>query len=83
MLDTAKRLGKKLGIDFSYRFNPQSRAMKDMIGEGVLGDIYYARSVWFRRRGIPGMAANSFNTGSGAPMGSWFYDKKQSGGRTR
>ena len=80
MLDTAKRLGKKLGIDFSYRFNPQSRAMKDMIGEGVLGDIYYARSVWFRRRGIPGMAANSFNTGSGAPMGSWFYDKKQSGG---
>ena len=80
MLDTAKRLGKKLGIDFSYRFNPQCRAMKDMIGEGVLGDIYYARSVWFRRRGIPGMAANSFNTGSGAPMGSWFYDKKQSGG---
>ena len=39
MLDTAKRLGKKLGIDFSYRFNPQSRAMKDMIAEGVLGEI--------------------------------------------
>ena len=80
MLDTAKRTGRKLGIDFSYRFNPQSRAMKDMIGEGVLGDIYYARSVWFRRRGIPGMAAGNFNTASGAPMGSWFYDKKQSGG---
>lgn len=80
MLDTAKRLGKKLGIDFSYRFNPQSRAMKDVISKGLLGDVYYARSVWFRRRGIPGLAANNFNTGSGAPMGSWFYDKKQSGG---
>lgn len=80
MLDTAKRCGKKLGIDFSYRFNPQSRAMKSMIEEGALGEIYYARSVWFRRRGIPGLAANNFNTGSGAPMGSWFYDKAQSGG---
>ena len=76
MLDTAKRCGKKLGIDFSYRFNPQSRAMKAMIEEGALGNIYYARSVRFRRAGIPG----NFNTGAGSPMGSWFFDKKQSGG---
>lgn len=54
--------------------------MKSMIEEGALGEIYYARSVWFRRRGIPGLAANNFNTGSGSPMGSWFYDKAQSGG---
>ena len=80
MLDTAKRLGKKLGIDFSYRFNPQSRAMKNLIEEGALGDIYFCRSAWLRRRGVPGLAAANFNTGSGAPMGSWFYDKKQSGG---
>ena len=82
MLDTAKRCGKKLGIDFSYRFNPQSRAMKSMIEQGALGEIYYGRSVWLRRRGIPGMAANTFNTGKGktAPMGSWFFDKQQSGG---
>ncbi len=82
MLKTAKRCKKKLGIDFSYRFKPQSRAMKDMIEQGALGEIYYARSVWFRRRGITGLAANDFNTGSGksAPMGSWFFDKKQSGG---
>lgn len=80
MLDTAERCGKKLGIDFSYRFNPQSRAMKAMIEEGALGNIYYARSVWFRRAGIPGLAAANFNTGAGSPMGSWFFDKKQSGG---
>ena len=82
MLETARRCNRKLGIDFSYRFKPQSRAMKDMIEQGALGEIYYARSVWFRRRGIPGLAASDFNTGSGksAPMGSWFFDKEQSGG---
>lgn len=53
MLDTAARLGLKLGIDFSYRFNPQSRAMKDLVDAGRLGEIYYGRSVWLRRRGVP------------------------------
>lgn len=80
MLDTAKRCGKKLGIDFSYRFNPQSRAMKDLVESGALGNIYYARTVWLRRAGIPGLASSNFNTGSGSPMGSWFFDKAQSGG---
>ncbi|MBQ4106107.1 MAG: Gfo/Idh/MocA family oxidoreductase [Lentisphaeria bacterium] len=80
MLDTAKRCGKKLGIDFSYRFTPQSRAMKELVESGILGNIYYARTVWLRRRGIPGMAKNNFNTNSGAPMGSWFFNKAESGG---
>ena len=80
MLEASKRSGRKLGIDFSYRFNPQSRAMKDLIGQGDLGEIYYGRSVWLRRRGIPGLSAADFNTGAGSPMGSWFYDEKQSGG---
>ena len=82
MLKCAQKNNKKLGINFSYRFAPQSRAMKDMIEQGSLGEIYYARSVWFRRRGIPGLAADDFNTGTGksAPKGSWFFDKKQSGG---
>ncbi len=79
MLDVAKKLNRKLGIDFSYRFNPQSRAMKDLVDAGKLGNIYYARSVWLRRRGVPGLAANSFNT-KGGGAGSWFFDKKQSGG---
>ena len=79
MLDTAKKCGLKLGIDFSYRFNPQSRAMKDLIEAGKLGAIYYARSVWLRRRGVPGLASG-FNTNATGAMGSWFFDKKQSGG---
>ena len=78
MLDTAARLGLKLGIDFSYRFNPQSRAMKDLVDAGRLGEIYYGRSVWLRRRGVPGLGSG-FNT-KGGGAGSWFFDKSQSGG---
>ena len=82
MLDTAKRCNRKLGIDFSYRFSPQSRAMKQVVESGALGEIYYVRSEWLRRTGIPGLAASDFNTSSkaGGGMGSWFFDKQQSGG---
>ncbi len=78
MLKASQKAKRQLGIDFSYRFTPQSRAMKALVEEGHLGEIYYARSVWLRRRGVPGGTASGFNT-EGA-SGSWFYDKKQSGG---
>ena len=72
MVDAAKRTGKKLGINFSYRFRYQSQAMKDLIDSGIAGDIYYGRSVWLRRRGIPGLAKEGH--------GNWFFDKSKSGG---
>ena len=78
MLETAKRVNRKLGIDFSYRFNPAARAMKSMVEAGEMGEIYYARSVWLRRRGIPGLSNANFNTAGS--QGCWFFDKKQSGG---
>lgn len=67
MLATAKKCGKRLGINFSYRFNPQAYAMKKMVDTGILGEVYYARSVWLRRRGMPG-------------FGGWFGTKELSGG---
>ncbi len=69
MLAAARRYGKKLGINFSFRFTPQSRAMKDLVDAGTLGEIYYGRSVWMRRRGIPGLDG-----------GAWFFSKEKSGG---
>ena len=75
MADTAKRCGKLLGINFSKRFLPQSRAMKDLVDEGLLGSIYYGRSVWLRRSGIPGLTTNATSG-----MGPWFFNKKLSGG---
>ena len=35
MLATAKECNRQLGIDFSYRFTPQSRAMKALVEEGT------------------------------------------------
>ena len=80
MLETAKRCGKKLGINFSYRFSPQSRAMKRVVDSGAMGEIYFAETTWLRRNGIPGLVENNFNTSSSGAMGSWFFDKAQSGG---
>ena len=50
------------------RFGGAAKLAKDYIEQGELGEIYYGRAVYHRRRGIP--------TGSG----SWFVDKKRSGG---
>jgi predicted dehydrogenase len=67
MLAAAKRAGRRLGINFSFRFTPQSFAMKQLVESGELGDIYFGRSVWHRRRGMPG-------------FGGWFGTKALSGG---
>jgi len=67
MLDTAKAKRKKLMINFSFRFTPQARALKQIAESGALGDVYYAKTRWCRNRGIPG-------------FGGWFGQKRLSGG---
>lgn len=67
MLDTARAAGKRIMINFSYRFTEQSWALKQQVDTGILGDIYFARTVWHRRRGMPG-------------FGGWFGQKALAGG---
>jgi predicted dehydrogenase len=67
MLAAAERAGKRLMINFSYRFSAQSRALKAQVDGGVFGDFYFGRSVWHRRRGMPG-------------FGGWFGTKALAGG---
>jgi len=67
MLDAAQRVGKRLMINFSYRFTMPARALKNRIDAGDLGEAYYGRSLWLRRRGMPG-------------FGGWFGNKELSGG---
>jgi predicted dehydrogenase len=67
MNTAAKKAKKRLMINFSFRFSPQSYAMKKEIETGALGDIYFARTQWLRRRGMPG-------------FGGWFGTKALSGG---
>ncbi|MEW5814061.1 MAG: Gfo/Idh/MocA family oxidoreductase [Spirochaetota bacterium] len=67
MLESSRRAGKRLMINFSYRFSEQSRALKTQVDQGTLGDIYFGRTIWHRRRGIPG-------------FGGWFGKKETAGG---
>ena len=62
--DKAKR---NLMLNFSFRFTNASFALKQQIEDGVVGDIYFGRTVWHRRRGLPG-------------FGGWFGNKELSGG---
>ncbi|HEY3417654.1 MAG TPA: Gfo/Idh/MocA family oxidoreductase [Armatimonadota bacterium] len=67
MLAAAEKSGKNLMINFSYRFSPMSYALKQQVDAGVVGDIYFGRTVWHRRYGFPG-------------FGGWFGQKALSGG---
>ena len=67
MLAAAEAAGKRLMINFSFRFTAQAAALKHRVESGTLGEIYYGRTVWHRRRGVPG-------------WGGWFGQKKLAGG---
>jgi predicted dehydrogenase len=67
MLVAAERAGRRLMINFSFRFNAQAVALKKRTEAGLLGQVYFARSIWHRRRGVPG-------------FGGWFGRKELSGG---
>lgn len=53
MLAVSRKTGKKLSIGYQSRFVPENLYLKKMIENGELGDIYFARSVSCRRRGVP------------------------------
>lgn len=65
MLDTAKKTGKILMVGFNNRFRGDAQKLKQFIDSGKLGEIYYARVGYMRRRGTPR---------------GWFTVKNESGG---
>jgi len=67
MQAAAEAAGRNLMINFSFRFTEAAFALKRQVEEGVVGDIYFGRSVWHRRRGIP-------------RFGGWFGIQEMSGG---
>ena len=67
MLAVSKETGRRLMINFSFRFNDQSFFLKQQVDSGALGKIYAGRTVWHRRRGVP-------------KLGSWFTQKALAGG---
>lgn len=53
MFDTARHCGRKLSVQFFTLFKRETRAAKELIEAGYLGEVYHARSTGFRRRGRP------------------------------
>lgn len=68
MADAADKAGRTLMYALCQRFSGPAKLVKSYIDAGELGDIYFARAVYHRRRGIP------------LGTQSWFTDKKRSGG---
>ncbi|ACT01193.1 Gfo/Idh/MocA family protein [Paenibacillus sp. JDR-2] len=62
-----KESGKVVMIPHQLRWDAASLAIKEQAATGALGQIYYAKTGWFRRKNIPG-------------WGSWFTQQKLSGG---
>lgn len=67
IIETAKQTGNKFMAAFSQRFAPHSQFIKKMVDNGQIGEIYYVKASYLRRRGIPG-------------LGTWFTTKKLAGG---
>jgi predicted dehydrogenase len=67
MVAQARRRKRALLFAFNQRYTDRSQELKRRIQKDHLGDIYYLRAGWTRRRFIPG-------------LGGWFTDRKLSGG---
>ena len=65
MLETARRNNRLLMIGFVRRFGNDCAILKDFIDHGQMGELYYAKATYLRRKGCPG---------------GWFGDKSRSGG---
>lgn len=68
MADTAQKNGKTLMYALVQRFGGNSQVLRQMVQDGELGDVYFGKAGYVRRRGIP------------IGKGGWFVDKDRSGG---
>lgn len=53
MVETARKVGKRLTIGHQRRFFSSVQYMKRLVERGELGEIYYAKALDARRRGVP------------------------------
>lgn len=80
MLDAAREAGRMLHIQLNTLYRPSTRGARRLIEEGRLGELYYAKSTHYRRRGRPfvdgyGSAAfvNTATSGGGAMLDMAVY----------
>lgn len=71
MLEAARRRSRYLHIQFSTLYSDETRAARELVDQGELGEVYHARSTGLRRRGRP------YVDGYGTPS---FVRKQSAGG---
>jgi predicted dehydrogenase len=67
MLDAAERTGKLLTIGYQTRNRSDAVYLKQLVEDGMFGDIYYAKATALRRRAVPtwGVFLNEYEQGGG------------------
>ena len=67
MVKVAKETGMKLTVGYQNRNRPESVALKKIMNEGQLGEVYYAKALAVRRRGMPtwGVFLDEYEQGGG------------------
>jgi predicted dehydrogenase len=67
MLEAAQQAGKLLSISYQNRFREDALFMKSLCEQGELGEIYFAKALATRRRGVPtwGVFMNREKQGGG------------------
>jgi predicted dehydrogenase len=65
--DAAARKKRVLMVGMNQRYEKDSQTLREIVRRGDLGEIYHAKSYWYRRQGSP-------------KFGTWFVNKKLSGG---
>ena len=69
ILDAVKRTGRKLRISFNYRYAPHNSKVRELIMQGVIGDVKAVHFEWM------------LDTNHGADyFRRWHRDKRNSGG---
>ena len=68
MADTAQENGKTLMYALVQRFDGSTQRLKQLVRDGELGEIYFGKAGYVRRRGVP------------VGKEGWFVDKERSGG---
>jgi predicted dehydrogenase len=63
----AEKRGLLLMVGQNARFTPEVQTARKLVEDGVLGEVYHAKTAWTRRTGIP-------------RIGSWFTQKQFAGG---
>jgi len=67
MVAAAHANDRVLDVSFNHRRRGDVTVLKQLVDDGLLGDIYYAKAGWLRRSGIPG-------------LGTWFTQRALAGG---